>query len=142
LFRGGKPATPSQSIPSARVPAPPPQRQTSEEILLDLASRMDSDGGMPGKDSSSRAIATIVALMAFVSQGHTSTAGAFRSHVARLAKFLKSLSGLSRRQQQLATAAVEKVEKGEAPAGDWLVLAAKRGDHWKQVTELLAPKPA
>jgi hypothetical protein len=120
----------------------PRQTETSEEILLDLASRMDSDGGMPGKDPSSRAVATIVALMAFVSQGHTPTAGAFRSHVARLARFLKSLSGLSSRQQQLATAVVEKAEKGAAPAGDWLGLAVMPGDHWKKVMELVAPRMA
>jgi hypothetical protein len=45
---------------------PPP---TADEILLDLASRMDSDGGMPGKNRESRAIATVIAVLAFLSQG-------------------------------------------------------------------------
>ena len=67
----------------------------SDEVLLELASRMESDGGMPGADVPARAIASVIALMAFVSRGHTPSAGAFRSHVARLVKFLKSLSGLS-----------------------------------------------
>jgi hypothetical protein len=45
--------------------------QTAEDILLDLASRMDSDGGMPGENRESRASATVIALLAFLSQGHT-----------------------------------------------------------------------
>jgi hypothetical protein len=125
-----------KAVPRAKAPRPP-QPKTGDEILLDLASRMDSDGGMPGPDSSSRAIATVVALMAFVSQGHTPTTGVFRSHVARLAKFLKSLSGLSSRQQQLVDAVIERADKGTAPNGDWLGLALKPGDHWKEVMKLV-----
>src|SRR5205814_1083861 len=44
---------------------------TAEDILLDLASRIDSDGGMPGKNPESRAIATVIAVLAFLSQGHS-----------------------------------------------------------------------
>ena len=122
----------------AGAKAPPPRRpKTGDDLLLDLASRMESDGGMPGPDIASRAIASIIALMAFVSQGHTPSTGAFRSHVARLLKFLKSLSGLSSRQQQLVAAAIESAEKGAAPAGDWLGMADKPGDRWKEVMKLL-----
>jgi hypothetical protein len=46
---------------------------TATDILLDLASRMEADGGMPGPDEESRAIATVVALLAFLSAGHTAT---------------------------------------------------------------------
>jgi hypothetical protein len=118
------------------VPQPRPQSQTGEDILLDLASRMDSDGGMPGPDLAARAIATVVALMAFVSQGHTPSTGAFRSHVSRLVKFLQSLKSLSAAQQQLVNDIVAKAEKGTAPAGDWLRLSRTPGDHWKAVTIL------
>jgi hypothetical protein len=79
--------TPASSGPTIESPADP------GEVLLDLASRMDSDGGMPGKSTESRAIATVIALLAFLSQGHTPTGGTFRSHVARLTSFLKSLTG-------------------------------------------------
>jgi len=128
-----------KGIARAKAPAskqPPTPPKTGDDILLDLASGMDSDGGMPGQDSSSRAIATIVALMAFVSQGHTPTAGAFRSHVARLAGFLKSLKGLSSGQQQVMARVIENAEKGRAPSGDWLRLARTPGDHWKEVIQL------
>jgi hypothetical protein len=109
----------------------------AEDVLLALASRMDSDGGMPGEDRESRAGATVIALLAFLSQGHTLTAGAFRSHVARLVSFLKSLAGLSDRQQRIVAAAIEMAQKGTAPAGEWITLARTTGDHWKEVETIL-----
>jgi hypothetical protein len=130
LFGVGKAAKPPQA-------PTPPQPQNPDEILFDLASLMDADGGIPGQDSASRAAASVIALMAFVSQGHTPTRGAFRSHVARLVTFLKSLSGLSSRQQQLVAVVVECAHKGIAPAGDWLGLVLKPGDPWKEVESLV-----
>ena len=107
--------------------------ETAEDILLDLASRMDSDGGMPGKNSESRAMATVIALLAFLSQGHTPTDGAFRSHVARLVSFLRSLTGLSTHQQETVAAVIERARKGTAPAGEWIRLARTSGNHWREV---------
>jgi Ca-activated chloride channel family protein len=106
---------------------------TTEDILLDLASRMDSDGGMPGKNREARASATVIALLAFLSQGHTPLRGAFRSHVARLVSFLKSQTGFSSNQQQIVTAVIELARKGTAPAGEWITLAQTSGDHWREV---------
>jgi Ca-activated chloride channel homolog len=111
--------------------------ETAEDILLDLASRMESDGGMPGQKPEARAIATVLALLAFLSQGHTATSGAFRSHVARLVSFLKSLTGLSGDRQQIVVAVIELVDKGTAPAGDWITLARTSGNHWKEVESSL-----
>jgi hypothetical protein len=107
--------------------------ETAEDILLELASRIDSDGGMPGKNSESRAGATVIAVLAFLSQGHTPTIGAFRSHVARLVSFLQSLTGLSSHQQEMVAAVVELARKGAAPTGEWITLARTSGDHWKEV---------
>ena len=121
----------AMSAAAPAEPARPPE--TAEDILLDLASRMDSDGGMPGKNPESRAIATLTALLAFLSQGHTPTDGAFRSHVARLVAFLKSLTGLSSHRQEMVAAAVELARKGKAPAGDWLTLARTSANPWSEV---------
>ena len=107
--------------------------ETAEDILLDLASRMDSDGGMRGKNREDRAIASVVALLAFLSQGHTETGGAFRSHVTRLVAFLKSLTGLSSDRQRIVAAVIELAREGPAPAGEWITLARTSGDHWKEV---------
>jgi len=75
-------------------------RETDEDILLDLASRMAPDGGMPGKGRESRAISTVIALLAFLSLGHTPWDGAFRSHAARLVSFLELMGGLSSHHQR------------------------------------------
>jgi hypothetical protein len=107
--------------------------ETADDILFDLASQMDSDGGMPGKNRESRAIATIIAVLTFLSHGHSPGGGAFRSHVARLVSFLKSLTGLSGQQQEVIDAVIELARKGTAPAGDWITLARTSGNHWKEV---------
>jgi hypothetical protein len=88
---------------------------------------------MPGKNTESRAIATVIALLAFLSQGHTPTGGTFRSHVARLTSFLKSLTGLPNRRQEVVAAVLELALKGAAPEGEWLTLALIPGDHWSEV---------
>ena len=120
--------------PGGRPPADTARpAETADDVLLDLASRMESDGGMPGKTRESRAIATVVAVLAFLSQGYSPADGAFRSHVSRLVSFLKSLTGLSSRQQQVVAAVIELARKGTAPAGEWISLAHTSGDHWRAV---------
>jgi Ca-activated chloride channel family protein len=109
----------------------------AEDVLLALASRMDSDGGMPGENLESRAGATVIALLAFLSQGHTPTSGAFRAHVVRLLSFLKSLTGLSSRQQRIVSAIIELAQDGTAPTGEWLALAHAAGNHWREVERVL-----
>jgi hypothetical protein len=114
-----------------------PPVETAEDILLALASGMESDGGMPGENRESRVSATIVALLAFLSQGHSHTRGAFRSHVTRLESFLQSLTGLSSHLQQVVAAVIELARKGTAPAGDWITLAGTSGNHLKEVERRL-----
>ena len=111
--------------------------EAAEDVLLALASRMDSDGGMPGKNIELRAGAAVIALLAFLSQGHTPTSGAFRSHVVRLVSFLKSLTGLSSRQQRIVSAIIELAQRGTAPTGDWIALARTTGNHWKEVERMV-----
>jgi hypothetical protein len=113
-------------------PAPTP-----EEKLLELASQMDPDGGMPGKNREARANATVLALLAFSSNGHTPTRGAFRSHVTRLVSFLQSLTGLAGDQQAIVDAVIEMAAKGTAPAGEWITLAHTSGMHWKEVERVV-----
>ena len=112
---------------------------TPEDTLMDLASRMESDGGMPGPDPETRAGATAVALLAFLSEGHTPSSGAFRSHVAKLIRFLKSVKGLSTAHQQVVAAVIEQAEKGKAPVGIWLRLAVLPGAHWNKLENAVRP---
>jgi hypothetical protein len=118
--------------PAAPIPAP----QTPDDLLLTLAGRLEAEGGLPGNNPDSRAGATIVALLAFLSQGHTATNGVFRSHVSRLVRFLKSLNGLSPNHQQLLATVVTL---NSAPPGDWLNLTKTSGDHWKQIARAVKP---
>jgi Ca-activated chloride channel family protein len=73
---------------AAREEARATDSESADDLLIDAAARMEPDGGMPGKDADERASATLIALLAFVSNGHTAKTGAFRSHVARLTAFL------------------------------------------------------
>jgi hypothetical protein len=102
------------AMPSGRVV------ESDEDQLLVLAAQMESDGGMPGADAESRAGASLVALLAFVAAGHTATTGAFRSHVSRLVKYLRSVEGLSDAHRKLLAALLDGVERGVAPQGNWL----------------------
>ncbi len=114
------------------------QTESPEDALLALASAMDSDGGMPGRNEKDRALASVLALLAFVSHGHTPSSGAFRSHVARLVAFLESLSGLDASKRLLAEKAIEAARQGQAPPGDWLRLAQAGGDQWLALGKALA----
>jgi Ca-activated chloride channel family protein len=122
-----------RSVPTSKARS----AETDEETLLDLASHMDPDGGMPGENAELRASATVIALLAFLSQGYTPTRGAFRSHVARLVSFLKSLTGLSNHQQQVVEAVIEMARKGTTPAGKWITLARTAGMHWGEVESVV-----
>ncbi|MEO8594466.1 MAG: hypothetical protein ABI759_14205 [Candidatus Solibacter sp.] len=94
---------------------------------MGLASRMHSDGGAPGDNPEARAMSSLVALLAFLSQGHTPTHGAFRSHVARLVRFLESLSGLSDTRHAIIAAAIEWARKDGRPLADWVAAADAPG---------------
>jgi len=130
IFRGNA----SSGHDEPALPSPSP---THDDELLALASAMDSDGGMPGKNPEARAAATVVVLFAFLAQGHTPSKGAFRSHVGRLLAFLQSLGGLPAPKQKLAEAALAAARKGKAPAGEWLALARTTGDHWSAIAQAM-----
>jgi hypothetical protein len=94
---------------------------------------MDSDGGMPGGSPEARASATLAALLAFLEHGHTPSAGAFRSHVARMVAFLESLRGLDARRRKLVDLALAAARNGQVPPGNWLHLAQSGGDCWEDL---------
>jgi Ca-activated chloride channel family protein len=120
------------------MPSQPDAAASDDSELVDLAAMVEPDGGMPGDDSDWRAARTIAALLAFVAEGHTLTAGAFRLHVARLAGFLTSLHAVSASQAQLVKEALVAASTGKAPVGPWLALARKPDTGWKQVEAALA----
>ena len=74
----------SRGRPSAEVPA-----GDHEDRLVDIASMLEPDGGMPGEDLERRLLLTALTILAFASAGHTDKTGPFRRHVKRMLKFLK-----------------------------------------------------
>jgi Ca-activated chloride channel family protein len=99
-------------------PAAPPVPSGPEDLLMDLAGRIQADGGMPGRNEEERIWASLITLLCFQAEGHTMTSGTFRSHAARLAAFLDSRAG-----DPLVRKAVERVKKGSGVPGEWTTLA-------------------
>jgi len=135
----------SSPLFSRRAGAPPAQpltgtepEQSPEDQLMSLASAMDSDGGMPGKTQEARASATLAALLAFLTYGHTPSTGAFRSHVARMVVFLESLRNLDTQKRKLVDLVLVAVSNGQAPSGHWLQLAQSGSDCWQDLEKGLA----
>jgi Ca-activated chloride channel family protein len=119
------------SVADARLAKEP---VLNDDLLLDLASQLEPDGGMPGRNDSERAARSVAAVLAFVASGYTLSTGAFRSHLARLSAFLNSVRGLSGQEQALVDRALEAASKGRAPAGDWLALARARRVPWASLS--------
>jgi hypothetical protein len=102
---------------------------------------MEADGGMPGATTDGRVGATIAALFAFLSQGHTAHIGPFRSHVAKLRSFLASIP-VSGDRQILLKVALDIAHEGRAPAGDWLTYASGRADPWIEIARVFQEQSA
>ncbi len=59
-------------------------------LPIELASRIEPDGGMPGKSIAQRIERTIAAILFFEREGSREKTGPFRAHVGRLYAFLRS----------------------------------------------------
>jgi len=85
----------------------------ADDLLLDLAAKILPDGGMPGTTERDRRIATVIAVMCFLTEGHTLKRGAFRSHVERLTRYLERL------QKPELEEVLSAVRAGKALPGKW-----------------------
>jgi Ca-activated chloride channel family protein len=117
----------SPKAPSAVTSAP-----LVQDRLMELASQMEPDGGMPGGNVEERAGASVAALLAFVSQEDEETKLAFRSHIERLVGFLNQ-AVLTPEQRNLVDAVVTAVQRGRVLPGDWVQLAEGSGDPWAEL---------
>jgi Mg-chelatase subunit ChlD len=118
--------------PLATAPAP-------EDMLMDLAGQLEPDGGMPGKSEFERVVRSLVAVLAFLIEGHTTTAGAFRTHVQRLMRFLETSAfpSLNTQQRRTLNEVLGWIKKGLTPPwklGD--LLAWKEKEAWERITKL------
>jgi len=89
--------------------------EKAADTLLELAARMEPDGGMPGTTEEERVQATILALLSFLAGGNTENSGAFRSHVRRLLAFLEDALHIHPVVSRIITLA----RQGRTLEGDW-----------------------
>jgi Ca-activated chloride channel family protein len=102
----------------AKTSAPLLRREKADEAeseLVALAARIEPDGGLPGKTEEERVLASILAVLRFLSEGHTWHGGAFRVHVQRLVKFLESV----KLQNEIVRAIIDRARAGTAVPGEW-----------------------
>ncbi len=92
--------------------AEPPDKSGAE--LMALASRIQPDGGMPGDVDEERALATVLAILRFLAEGHSARRGAFREHVRRLMEFLEK----SPVQNDVVRAVISRVRSGKPVDGE------------------------
>jgi Ca-activated chloride channel family protein len=133
LFQRGKPEEAGVEEETSLAP---------EDILLDLAAQLEPDGGMAGKNDFERLVRSLVAVLAFLIEGHTTAAGAFRSHVPRLMHFLETFAfpSLNTPQRRTLNEALAWIKKGVAPP--WKLaelLACPEKEAWDRITRLVAP---
>lgn len=86
-----------------------------EDALLLLAARLEPDGGMPGKSEEERVLATVHALLQFLSGGYSAKHGAFRAHVKRMLEFLRKAAV----RKDLVDRIVDRAQSGRAVPGEW-----------------------
>jgi len=62
---------------------------------MEIASRIEPDGGLPGADPEERVIATLLALLAFSMDGHNGMDGMYGRHIRRMVKFLNNAPAIA-----------------------------------------------
>lgn len=92
-----------------------------EDELMDLATLLDPDGGMPGDSTEERILNTLLAMLALAATGSTPGSGAFRSHLKRMLAFLERHlpAGLDEEEEASARAAIQAVHDGSVHDGQW-----------------------
>jgi hypothetical protein len=88
--------------------------------LLELAIRIEPDGGMPGRNNEDRVLATLAALLELLAEGNTPASGPFRAHVRRLLDYLSAAEpGLDANKRRIVDRVIDRVHAGAAVPGPW-----------------------
>ncbi|MBI3679664.1 MAG: VWA domain-containing protein [Acidobacteria bacterium] len=111
--------------PAARLVS----ESNEEDLLLELAARIEADGGMPGRKEEDRVLATVLAILAFLQESHSLKTGAFRSHVRRLVEFLEA-----RADRDVVRRVIECARSGRIVPGDWV---CTQNATWEEIEEAL-----
>jgi len=101
------------------------RRLSNEDVLLELATQLEPDGGLPGGTEEERVIGSLAMLLLLLSEGHTPQQGAFALHVQRILSYLESvgMSWADQDQRKMIDEALCAAKQGRPVEGDWLSLA-------------------
>ena len=91
------------------------ERVDLQTELVALAARIQPDGGMPGETEEERVLASVLAVLQFLAEGHSTRSGAFRKHVQRLVAFLEA----AKLQNDVVREVVKRARDGNPVPGDW-----------------------
>ncbi len=109
------------------------------EVLMEIAASLEPDGGMPGGTVEDRVLSSVLALLAFSSEGHTPASGAFRTHAERLVGYLeKVLPALAQGERALVDLVLDRVRRDQPVPGEWLARWRHREGQWQSLSEALA----
>ncbi|MCS7316586.1 MAG: hypothetical protein RMI94_15765, partial [Bryobacterales bacterium] len=109
------------------------------ERLFEISVRLEADGGMPGADMEERALASILALLAFLQAGSGEWTGLFQAHVRRLVEFLENVT-LPVSRKVIIEAVLGRVRQKRPLPGDWIRQAIRgelRSELWDELARAL-----
>jgi len=123
LLRTRRPVAQSKPLPSGflvnedEADQSVVEEMTNEDFLVELAGRLLPDGGIPGKNTEQRLLASGLALLAFAEMAHITGTTAFDNHIRRLTSYLQQLdrSGLPLDQQTLLQQVLDLAAKRTSP---------------------------
>ena len=103
---------------------PPPPELARLERAMELASRLEPDGGMPGPDAEARVAASLAAYGCLTAGGAERI---FRRHLVRLEQFLAgpAVAGLPAGARSLVGQILDSIRNGTTDPTVWEHLAAR-----------------
>lgn len=113
--------------------------------LRSQISRIESDGGLPGKSLEERTLASVLLLLALVQAGNTLREGPLQTRVRQLVDFLTEASkGLPERLQRIVAEVLRRVSAGERIRGPWGYLLERLDETdadkvWAEIEKRLGP---
>lgn len=125
------PAAQIRRLPAA-LPARPPVPQMSQfgdvsfrpakqfDQLFDLLGRLEPDGGLPGRTTERRILASLFLLLRLLEEGGAPETSRYRVHIERIIEFLRSATeALAPYHRRLIEAALGLIERGGTLEGEW-----------------------
>ncbi len=118
---------------------------TPDDVLVDLAGRLEPDGGLPGDSDEARAMSTAIALLAFAEQGVFSDHAAFGRHVVLMLKFLAA-ANVDEELREVLRDVERRVNGRQGAGGGWIERARKTiikgkaigSRQWRKIVKALA----